>query len=50
MEYDTDTSAIEQVDRNDFIGSAMSKLSITPLSHCKHIGSVIAFDLSLIHI
>lgn len=44
MEYDTDTSAIEQVDRNDFIGSAMSKLSITPLSHCKHIGSVIAFD------
>ena len=44
MEYDTDTSAIEQGDRNDFIGSAMSKLSITPLSHCKHIGSVIAFD------
>ena len=44
MEYDTDTSTIEQVDRNDFIGSAMSKLSITPLSHCKHIGSVIAFD------
>ena len=44
MEYDTDTSAIEQVHRNDFIGSAMSKLSITPLSHCKHIGSVIAFD------
>ena len=44
MEYDTDTSSIEQVDRNDFIGSAMSKLSITPLSHCKHIGSVIAFD------
>lgn len=44
MEYDTDTSTREQVDRNDFIGSAMSKLSITPLSHCKHIGSVIAFD------
>ena len=44
MEYDTDTSSIEQVDRNDFIGSAMSRLSITPLSHCKHIGSVIAFD------
>lgn len=44
MEYDTYTSTIEQVDRNDFIGSAMSKLSITPLSHCKHIGSVIAFD------
>ena len=44
MEYDTYTSTIEQVDRNDFIGSATSKLSITPLSHCKHIGSVIAFD------
>ena len=44
MEFDTDTSTIEQVDRNDFIGSATSKLSITPLSHCKHIGSVIAFD------
>ena len=44
MENDTDTSTIEQVDRNDFIGSATSKLSITPLSHCKHIGSVIAFD------
>ena len=44
MEYDTDTSAIEQVDQNDFISAAMSKLSITPLSHCKHIGSVIAFD------
>ena len=44
MEYNTDTSTIEQVDRNDFIGSAMSKLSIMPLSHCKHIGSVIAFD------
>lgn len=44
MEYDTDTSTIEQVDRNDFIGSAMSRLSIMPLSHCKHIGSVIAFD------
>ena len=44
MEYDTDTSTREQVDQNDFIGSAMSKLSITPLSHCKHIGSVIAFD------
>ena len=44
MKYDTDTSTREQVDQNDFIGSAMSKLSITPLSHCKHIGSVIAFD------
>ena len=44
MEYDTDTSVIEQVDQNDFISTAMSKLSITPLSHCKHIGSVIAFD------
>ena len=44
MEYDTDTSTIEQVDRNDFISAAMSKLSIAPLSHCKHIGSVIAFD------
>ena len=44
MEYDTDTSTIEQVDRNDFINAAMSKLSIAPLSHCKHIGSVIAFD------
>jgi len=44
MEYDIDTSTREQVDQNDFIGSAMSKLSITPLSHCKHIGSVIAFD------
>ena len=44
MEYDTDTSTREQVDQNDFIGSAMSKLRITPLSHCKHIGSVIAFD------
>ena len=44
MENDTDTSTLEQVDRNDFVGSAMSKLSITPLSHCKHIGSVIAFD------
>ena len=44
MEYDIDTSTIEQVDRNDFIGSAMSKLNIAPLSHCKHIGSVIAFD------
>ena len=44
MEYDTDTSTREQVDQNDFIGSAMSKISIAPLSHCKHIGSVIAFD------
>ena len=44
MEYDTHTSTIEQVDRNDFISAAMSKLSIAPLSHCKHIGSVIAFD------
>ena len=44
MEFDTDTSTIEQVDRNDFISAAMSKLSIAPLSHCKHIGSVIAFD------
>ena len=44
MEIDTDTSTLEHVDQNDFIGSAMSKLSITPLSHCKHIGSVIAFD------
>ena len=44
MEFETDTSILEQVDQNDFIGSAMSKLSITPLSHCKHIGSVIAFD------
>ena len=44
MDYETDTSTIEQVDRNDFISAAMSKLSIAPLSHCKHIGSVIAFD------
>ena len=44
MEYDTDTSTIEQVDRNDFISAAMSKISIAPISHCKHIGSVIAFD------
>ena len=39
-----DTSTLEQVDQNDFISSAMSKLSIAPISHCKHIGSVIAFD------
>ena len=44
MEIDTDTSTLEQVDQNDFISAAMSKLSIAPLSHCKHIGSVIAFD------
>ena len=44
MEIDTDMSTLEQVDQNDFISSAMSKLSIAPLSHCKHIGSVIAFD------
>ena len=44
MEIDTDTSTLEQVDRNDFISAAMSKISIAPLSHCKHIGSVIAFD------
>ena len=44
MEIDTDTSTLEQVDQNDFISAAMSKISIAPLSHCKHIGSVIAFD------
>ena len=44
MEYETDTSTLEQVDQNDFISAAMSKLSIAPISHCKHIGSVIAFD------
>jgi len=44
MEIDTDMSTLEQVDQNDFISAAMSKLSIAPLSHCKHIGSVIAFD------
>ena len=44
MEIDTDMSTLEQVDQNDFISSAMSKLSIAPISHCKHIGSVIAFD------
>jgi len=44
MEFETDTSTLEQVDQNDFISAAMSKLSIAPLSHCKHIGSVIAFD------
>ena len=44
MEFKIDTSTLEQVDQNDFISAAMSKLSIAPLSHCKHIGSVIAFD------
>ena len=44
MEFDTDTSTLEQVDQNDFISAAMSKISIAPISHCKHIGSVIAFD------
>ena len=44
MEIDTDTSTLEQVDQNDFISAAMSKLSIAAISHCKHIGSVIAFD------
>ena len=44
MEIDTDTSTLEQVDQSDFISAAMSKLSMAPLSHCKHIGSVIAFD------
>ena len=44
MEIDTDTSTLEQVDQNDFISAAMSKISIAPISHCKHIGSVIAFD------
>ena len=44
MENDTDTSTLEQVDQNDFISAAMSKISIAPISHCKHIGSVIAFD------
>ena len=44
MEIDTDTSALEKVDQNDFISSAMTKISIAPLSHCKHVGSVIAFD------
>ena len=44
MEIDTDTSTLEHVDQNDFISAAMSKLNIAPISHCKHIGSVIAFD------
>ncbi len=44
MEFETDTSTLEQVDQNDFISAAMSKISIAPISHCKHIGSVIAFD------
>ena len=44
MELDMDMSTLEQVDQNDFISSAMSKISIAPISHCKHIGSVIAFD------
>ena len=44
MEFDTDTSTLEQVEQNDFISAAMSKISIAPISHCKHIGSVIAFD------
>ena len=44
MEFKIDTSTLEQVDQNDFISAAMSKLSIAPISHCKHIGSVIAFD------
>ena len=44
MEIDTDTSTLEQVDQNDFISAAMSKINIAPISHCKHIGSVIAFD------
>ena len=44
MEIDTDTSTLEKVDQNDFISSAMTKISIAPLSHCKHVGSVIAFD------
>ncbi len=44
MEIDTDTSTLEQVDQNDFISAAMSKISIAPISHCKHIGSVVAFD------
>ena len=44
MKIETDTSTLEQVNQNDFIRSAMSKISIAPISHCKHIGSVIAFD------
>ena len=44
MEIDTDTSTLEQVDQNDFISAAMSKISIAPIYHCKHIGSVISFD------
>ena len=44
MEIDTDTSTLEHVDQNDFISAAMSKINIAPISHCKHIGSVIAFD------
>ena len=44
MEIDTEPSTLEQVDQNDFISAAMSKISIAPISHCKHIGSVIAFD------
>ena len=44
MEIGTDTSTLEQVDQNDFISAAMSKISIASIAHCKHIGSVIAFD------
>ncbi len=44
MEINTDTSTLEHVDQNDFVSAAISKINIAPISHCKHIGSVIAFD------
>ena len=44
MEISTEETSIETPNQDSFIESALANLARRDFTHCRHVGSVIAFD------
>ena len=44
MEINTEKSTVENLDQDSFVNSALANVSKRDFTHCRHVGSVIAFD------
>ena len=44
MEINTEKPIAEELSQDDFINSALASVSRRDFTHCRHVGSVIAFD------
>ena len=44
MEINTEKPTVENLDQDSFVNSALANVSKRDFTHCRHVGSVIAFD------